>query len=166
MKKWLDRIGYVSLRMYLVVLLCLVIPVFLTFGFIQNQYEQYIQDQLSDQIVSSILKSEEVLYDTFRSIAGISSAIVTNNALRQGLDREGQSYYSINKMFDECVNYAQINKRNGASQQSVGYREENRWSSNPREKAIMCMRPRPITAEAEVAVQIVPDVLAVPGQTL
>ena len=38
--------------------------------------------------------------------------------------------------------------------------------SNPREKAIMCMRPRPITAEAEVAVQIVPDVLAVPEQTL
>jgi len=109
MKKWLDRIGYVSLRMYLVVLLCLVIPVFLTFGFIRNQYEQYIQDQLSDQIVSSILKSEEALYDSFRNIAGISSAIVTNNALRQGLDREGQSYYSINKMFDECVNYAQIN---------------------------------------------------------
>ena len=97
------------LRTYLALLLCLVLPLFLMFGWIRIQYETYIQQQLSEQIISSISKSEEAVYDSFRNMAGISSAIVTNSALLEGLSNPANSYYSVNKLFDECVNYAQVN---------------------------------------------------------
>ena len=109
MKRFFNRIGHISLRTYLALLLCLVIPLFLMFGWIRIQYETYIQEQLSEQIISSISKSEEAVYDSFRNIAGISSAIVTNSALLEGLSNSDNSYYSVNKLFDECVNYAQVN---------------------------------------------------------
>lgn len=109
MKHAFNRIGHVSLRTYLALLLCLVLPLFLMFGWIRIQYETYIQQQLSEQIISSISKSEEAVYDSFRNMAGISSAIVTNSALLEGLSNPANSYYSVNKLFDECVNYAQVN---------------------------------------------------------
>lgn len=109
MKHVFNRIGYISLRTYLALLMCLVLPLFLMFGWIRIQYENYIQQQLSEQIISSISRSEEAVYDSFRNIAGISSAIVTNSALLEGLSDPANSYYSVNKLFDECVNYAQVN---------------------------------------------------------
>lgn len=65
MKHAFNRIGHVSLRTYLALLLCLVLPLFLMFGWIRIQYETYIQQQLSEQIISSISKSEEAVYDSF-----------------------------------------------------------------------------------------------------
>ena len=109
MKHVFNRIGHISLRTYLALLMCLVLPLFLMFGWIRIQYETYIQQQLSEQIISSISRSEEAVYDSFRNIAGISSAIVTNSALLEGLSDPANSYYSVNKLFDECVNYAQVN---------------------------------------------------------
>lgn len=109
MKRFFNRIGHISLRTYLAMLLCLVIPLFLMFGWIRIQYESYIQQQLSEQIISSISKSEEAVYDSFRNIAGISSAIVTNQVLLEGLSDPDNSYYAVNKLFDACVNYAQVN---------------------------------------------------------
>ena len=93
MKHAFNRIGHVSLRTYLALLLCLVLPLFLMFGWIRIQYETYIQQQLSEQIISSISKSEEAVYDSFRNMAGISSAIVTNSALLEGLSNPANSYY-------------------------------------------------------------------------
>lgn len=109
MRAFWNRIGHISFRTYLALLLCLVIPLFVMFVWIRTQYETYIQEQLSEQIISSISKSEEAVYDSFRNMAGISSAIVTNNALLEGLSDPDNSYYSVNKLFDECVNYAQVN---------------------------------------------------------
>jgi two-component system sensor histidine kinase YesM len=108
-KRLLDCIGHISLRMYIAILLCLVIPLFIIFGYVRTKYEIYIQEELSEQIVISISKSEEVIYDSFRNIAGISSAIVTNNTLIEGLSNPDNSYYFVNKLFDACVNYTQVN---------------------------------------------------------
>lgn len=109
MKKWIYRIQKLSVRVYLSILFCLIVPVFLTFIMISHQYELYIQDQLSEQIISSISKSEEAVYTSFRNLAGISSAIVTNQPLLNALKDEEKSYYEINKIFDECLNYTRIN---------------------------------------------------------
>lgn len=109
MRAWLKKTGYISVKTYLVILGCIVLPMFCSFRLIQRQYETYLQNQLSEQILSSISKSEEAVYDSFRNIAGISSSVVTNNALVESLESEGASYYAINKRFDDCVNYSRIN---------------------------------------------------------
>lgn len=109
MRAWLKKTGYISVKTYLVILGCIVLPMFCSFPLIQRQYETYLQNQLSEQILSSISKSEEAVYDSFRNIAGISSSVVTNNALVESLESEGASYYAINKRFDDCVNYSRIN---------------------------------------------------------
>lgn len=109
MKKWLERMETISVRTYLVILLCIILPLFMTFRLIQRRYESYIQQQLSEQIISSISKSEEALYTSFRNIAGISSAIVTQSALLEAMQAPDKTYFEISKIFDDCVNYTSIN---------------------------------------------------------
>lgn len=91
------------------ILICLVLPLFLLFGWVSKEYESFIKKQLSEQIVNSISKSEEAIYDMFRNIAGTSSVIATNNRLFESLRDPQNSYFSVYKEFDECVNYVQVN---------------------------------------------------------
>ena len=57
MRAWLKKTGYISVKTYLVILGCIVLPMFCSFRLIQRQYETYLQNQLSEQILSSISKS-------------------------------------------------------------------------------------------------------------
>ncbi len=80
MKHAFNRIGHVSLRTYLALLLCLVLPLFLMFGWIRIQYRPISSSSSARADHQQHLKSEEAVYDSFRNMAGISSAIVTNSA--------------------------------------------------------------------------------------
>lgn len=99
----------IAVRTFLVIALCMVVPFFLTFAAVRHQYENYIQQQLSSQIISSISKSEEAVYQSFRNMAGFSSAVVTRVELLEALEDEDRTYYDVNAAFDKCVSYAQIN---------------------------------------------------------
>lgn len=99
----------IAVRTFLIIALCMVIPFFLTFAAVRHQYENYIQQQLSSQIISSISKSEEAVYQSFRNMAGFSSAVVTRVELLEALEDDTRTYYEINAAFDKCVSYAQIN---------------------------------------------------------
>lgn len=109
MKRLLDRMKRISVRTYLIIMAGIILPMFTASALLRYQYEQYIQDELSQQIISSISKSEEALYQSFRNMAGISSAVVTNTPLMEGLRRDDAATYEIGQLFDECVNYIRIN---------------------------------------------------------
>ncbi|MEF9878677.1 MAG: histidine kinase [Clostridia bacterium] len=109
MKRILNRLSRISVRTYLMIMLSIVLPMFFASTGIRYQYEQYIQEQLSQQIISSMMKSEEAIYTSFQNLAGISSAVVTNNALLKVLEEENPTNYEIGRQFDECVNYARVN---------------------------------------------------------
>ncbi len=114
---WVKRITgkmqKLSYKVFILILACVVLPVFLVFFLVKSGYEQYIQQQISQQIISSIAKSEEGVYGIFRNMAGTSSSIVTNTRLLEGLRSNTLSYYDIYRRFDDCVNYTRINNLYG-----------------------------------------------------
>lgn len=109
MPKLWGFLHHIAIRTYLIVMCCGIVPIFAAFGMIQRQNVEYIQTQLSQQIISSIDKSEEAVYGCFRDMAGIASAIVTDPQLVDGLQNRNSTYYAINARFDECVNYTRVN---------------------------------------------------------
>lgn len=109
MAKWKRFAPSLSGKILLMIMAFILLPIVGVMFFVRDGYEGYIQRQLNDQIVSTIAKTEDVLYTRFQNMAGISSAIVTNDSLLSALRDRTQNYYSITKSFDECVRYSQIN---------------------------------------------------------
>jgi two-component system sensor histidine kinase YesM len=87
------------------------VPIYVSFIVIKISYENYIQQEMSNQIIENIKRGEAEFYTAFQEMINISNMIALDKELILRLDDESVSYYDRNKRFDEIVNTLVINNQ-------------------------------------------------------
>jgi two-component system sensor histidine kinase YesM len=98
-----QRINSLSIRVFLLIFVFLLLPVYVSFIIIRNLYENYIRQELSNQIIANIEGGQEEFYDTFHRIANISNIFTLDEKLISILLEPNSSYYERNRQFDILV---------------------------------------------------------------
>lgn len=98
-----EHLSRLSLKTFLVLILCLVLPMYGMFGYVKSNFEQYIQNELSAKTIQGMSKSEEEIYKSFQNMANISSVLALDEGLVGGLKDPQKSYYDKTIIFDNSV---------------------------------------------------------------
>jgi two-component system sensor histidine kinase YesM len=97
------RLKSLSVYVFLLILVFLLLPIYFSFFAIKTFYENYIRQELSNQIIANIKRGEEELYNAFHRIATISNMFTQDEKLITLLADDNSSYYERNKQFDVMV---------------------------------------------------------------
>lgn len=73
------------------------------FMYTKYSFVEYIQEELSNKTIQNISKSQQDIYYTFQSMAGISNVLILNKDLKKALMDDNESYYEKMKAFDSSV---------------------------------------------------------------
>lgn len=98
-----------SSKVFIIILMLLILPMYLMFSYLQTSYEDYIRSELSSQIIRNIAKSEEDIYLAFNQMAGVSNAFVLDKELSEALQNPLADQYRRVVAFDDTVNNLLIN---------------------------------------------------------
>jgi two-component system sensor histidine kinase YesM len=98
-----------SVNVFLWITFFLLVPVYISFIFFKKSYEQYIQNELSSQIIASIQKGEDEFYRTFQKMINVSNVFTLDRELLNLLSDENTSYWDRNKRFDELIKTLLVN---------------------------------------------------------
>jgi two-component system sensor histidine kinase YesM len=93
-----------SVNVFLLIMVFLLIPIYISLIIFRKSYENYIQQELSNQIIANIKKGEDEFYQTFQRMANISNVFTSDRELINRLNDNNISYYNKTKRFDEVVN--------------------------------------------------------------
>ena len=104
-----EHLSKLSLKTFLVLILCLVLPMYGMFGYVKSSFEQYIQNELSSKTIQGMAKSEEEIYKSFQNMANISSVLALDEGLVNGLKDPQKSYYDKTILFDDSVKNMTVN---------------------------------------------------------
>lgn len=104
-----EHLSKLSLKTFLVLILCLVLPMYGMFGYVKSSFEQYIQNELSSKTIQGMAKSEEEIYKSFQNMANISSVLALDEGLVNGLKDPQKSYYDKTILFDDSVKNMAVN---------------------------------------------------------
>lgn len=108
--KWfLNRMSRLSTRIFLLMLIFIIIPLYIMFIFTKHSYENFIQKELSNKTIQNISKSQQDIYYTFQSMANISNIFILNKGLKKALQDDTKNYYEKMKIFDSSVAEMTIN---------------------------------------------------------
>jgi two-component system sensor histidine kinase YesM len=98
-----------SVNVFLLILIFLLLPVYISFILMKNSYEDYIRQELSNQIITNIHRGENEFSQTFQRMVNISNMFVSSRELISLLRDDEASYWDRNKCFDEIVNTLSTN---------------------------------------------------------
>jgi two-component system sensor histidine kinase YesM len=98
-----------SVNVFLMILIFLLIPIYISLMIIKASYENSLQEELNRQIIENIKKGEEEFYQTFQMMTNISNVFVLDRDLISVLADKDSSYWVRNKRFDEIANSLRIN---------------------------------------------------------
>ena len=104
--KYMSRL---SVKIFLILIICLVVPMYGMFLFMKAGFEQYIQEQLSDRIIQSVSKSEQGIYSSLQDMANVSSVVVFNEQIRNILKGDTESLYTKTLIFDSVIGDILVN---------------------------------------------------------
>ena len=96
-------INSLSIRVFLLIFALLLLPVYISFIIIRNLYENYIRQELSNQIIANIERGEEEFNNAFHRMASISNVFTLDDNLISILLEPDSSYYDRNRQFDVIV---------------------------------------------------------------
>ncbi len=97
------RMSRLSFKVFLLLIFCLIIPMFCMFSYMKSNFEQYIQDELSNKIIQGMARSEQGIYKSLQNMANLSSVIVMNKNLEDTMSDPNNSYYNKTLAFDSAV---------------------------------------------------------------
>lgn len=92
-----------SVRIFLVVLLFTVIPLFTMNIITKYRMERLLQEELSSQTIQNISKNESYIYEKLQSMAYYSSLFVNDEKLRERLTNESYSEYENMNYFNNLI---------------------------------------------------------------
>ena len=98
-----------SLNVFLLIVLFLLVPFYVSMIILKSSYEAYIQRELNSQVITAIQKGEGEFLDTFQKMVVISNVFALDRELLNLLRDEQSDYWDRNKRFDELVNNLLIN---------------------------------------------------------
>lgn len=97
------QMSKLSFKVFLLLILCLILPMFCMFSYMKSSFEQYIQEELSNKIIQGMARSEQDIYKSLQNMANISSVIVMNEKLENIMSNPKTSYYNKTVEFDSAV---------------------------------------------------------------
>ena len=74
----------------------------------KRRFEDYIISELNTRTVTTLMKSEEDLYDTFDRLSNMSSVIVSSETLKQSLQSDA-TYFEKYKIFNNVIYQIMLN---------------------------------------------------------
>ena len=98
-----------SVRMFLIILLCIIIPLYLVFGYVKAGYEKAFKEEISAKIIQNISKSGESINLTLQKMANISNVLVFSDDLNKAFSASQQDYYANMLTFDTVVSNLVVN---------------------------------------------------------
>ena len=104
-----QRLNSLSIRVFLIIFVFLLLPVYASFVIIRNLYENYIRQELSNRIIANIERGEEEFNNAFHRMASISNIFTLDDKLISILLEPDSSYYERNKQFDVIVHSLSTN---------------------------------------------------------
>lgn len=98
-----------SVKVFLSLLLCVVLPMCMMFTYMRFRFEEYIQESLSERIIQNISSSEQEIYSVLQNMANISSVLTMDRELMDVMQDSGKSAYEKTVVFDSIVRDISIN---------------------------------------------------------
>ncbi len=99
-KKHMSKLSF---KVFLLLILCLLLPMFCMFSYMKSNFEQYVQKELSNTIIQGMSKSEQEIYKSFQNMANISTVIVMDNKLKNIMSDPNVDFYNKTVAFDGTV---------------------------------------------------------------
>ena len=106
LRKFLSKL---SVKVFLSLLLCIVLPMCVMFTYMRYRFEEYIQESLSDRIIQNISSSEQEIYSVLQNMSNISSVLTLDEKLMAIMQEEEASAYEKTVVFDDIVREISIN---------------------------------------------------------
>lgn len=92
-----------SVKMFLLILVCVIIPLNLVLWFVQFRYERHLERELSSKIIQSISKGQEHIGQTFQKMANLSNILVYNESLREAFSDLQRSYFDNTRLVNDVI---------------------------------------------------------------
>lgn len=112
MIKWLPdniRISKFSVKMFLLIIFCVVLPLCVLCFYVKNSMENFIQEKMSEKIIQNISKNERNIPDALQKLAIIANAFTYDDELRDRMSSTSYSEYSNAIYFDKIIKSMYIN---------------------------------------------------------
>ena len=98
-----QRLKGLSIRVFLLIFALLLVPVYASFIIIRNLYENYIRQELSNQIIANIERGKEDFNNAFFRMANISNMFTLDANLISILHDSNSIYFDRHRQFESIV---------------------------------------------------------------
>ncbi|HHV30826.1 sensor histidine kinase [Caproiciproducens sp. LBM24188] len=92
-----------AVRVFLMITLLLILPVYCMFVYINNSFTSYLDQEISTKTVQNIAKSEEEIYGKLENLINVSNLFISDTEFEKVMSGD-RSYYEKCKYFDSSVN--------------------------------------------------------------
>ncbi len=92
-----------SIRIFVMICLCVVLPFTALCHYIKNSMEHFLQEQISDKVLENISRDERNIYEELQKMAFFSNGLVCDEELQKRLWDERSSYYENSIYFRELL---------------------------------------------------------------
>lgn len=90
-------------RVFLMITLLLIVPVYCMFVYINNSFASYLDQEISTRTVQNIANSEEEIYGKLENLINVSNLFISDTEFEKVMSSDN-SYYEKCKYFDSSVN--------------------------------------------------------------
>lgn len=97
-----------SVRMFLLLLLCVVMPLAGLCFYVRASMEHFIQEKLSEKVIQNISRGERNISDNLQDIAALTNVFVYDEELQRRITDSNTSEYDNTKYFDQMVHKLSI----------------------------------------------------------
>lgn len=92
-----------AVRVFIIICLCVVIPLVVLSVYISRSMEGFIQDQMSEHVFQNISRNEKNIYDNLMKLAYCSNGIVFDEELQKQIKDSESSHYRTTSYFQSLV---------------------------------------------------------------
>jgi two-component system sensor histidine kinase YesM len=103
-RKGLSKIKKFSVRTFLLILICVVMPLTGVCIYIRMSMEDFIQNKLSENVIQNIARGERNISDALQSIAALTNAFVYDDELQERIMNPSITEYDNARYFDQIIN--------------------------------------------------------------
>ncbi len=90
-------------RVFFMITLLLIVPVYCMFVYINNSFASYLDQEISTKTVQNIANSEEEIYGKLENLINVSNLFISDTEFEKVMSSD-KSYYEKCKYFDSSVN--------------------------------------------------------------
>lgn len=95
------KVSKFSVRMFLFIIICVVIPLYIVCFYVKSSMEKFIQDKLSERIIQNISRNERYISDSLQNMALLTNAFVYDDEFIEMLSDKNSNQYENTLYFNK-----------------------------------------------------------------